>query len=1177
MLLELNEKDQDGGYPLLFACKNDNIDIVRTLIECANDTDVTLILNDKYQDGSYPLLHACSNNNSHLLKINEQQNDGNSPMIMACSKNNTEIIKFLFEYAFKKKFVLRLNEKNKEGKYPLLISIEQYNNIEMSKVLLDYAKTNHFLLKFDENDLENNSEIPDKTIDLFMVYKDTMEITCKENSKLSKRIQKMKTMLLIKRIGETIGLTNTDKYNSINDIFIEMVEKDEINTLQLFFDCISHDNITININEIKVRGWNSLNLIFSNNDMEMLQFLIDYANSHDLTLEINERDQWGNYPLLLAIKNKKSRMIIVLTEYAREEKIILELDEKDMYDTENNTDISYEIIRLLNKYEDTIKIVYQTNSRIIEKLNKLKEAIPLNVFFKERGYDEYDESTTTDIHKIFIDIIKKEDIAKLMLFFEYVSMNDIKININEIDSNEPCYLLVMIFSNNNSEIVHLLIDYSDENDITLEVNEKDNMGNYPLLSIIKNKNLEMLEVLGKYAKAKNIILQLDENDLENSSEISDDMIERFIEIEKENKMKIIYKNNSELFERINKWKEKTLMNMISKEIEFDHPNTFESINDILMYILEKKKIDQLNSLFEKASTDHINIDINNEKNSNTPSLLYLAFCNNNVEMVQSLIDYSHKNDTLLEINKRDMDGNYPLLVVIQNKNMEILEVLVKYAMAKNIILQLNESVLENSSEISDEMIRLFIEYGNEIKIEYKKGNSELLKKINNQKEKMLLEKISKEVEWEWDNVGDPHDPHDLPNIKEIYSNIIKTKNIKVLKLFFEYGIRYNIKINFTEINEYHLNPLYIAFCDNNIEIIHLFMDYANKNNIVLSLNEINNEYQHYPLEWSCLHNNIEIVQLLIENEKANNTILKLNEKGFNGNSPVMWACIKNNTEMVQLLIEYANKNEIGLELNEKNKLGNYLLFEACSNNNIEIVHLLINYANKNGIIIDLNEKSNKNNYPVLWACAANNLDLIQLLMDYASKTAIVLELNAKDDYGNYPLLWAINKNKNIEMIRILMEYAKNKSIILTYEENDRENISGKKDEINELLKAYQSIIDIIHTNKDEKNLTGSSIEIRKKDESLKREQEIKENNKNEEKDEDEEEDDDNDDEIEKFMEKEIYKKEERENDEDDDEIEEFNYTKKKEKKMIRMMKLKNLWTKNYIKRKKKRMMKMMMK
>eukprot|EP00833_Pecoramyces_ruminatium_P012474 jgi/Orpsp1_1/1186506/evm.model.d7180000051081.1 len=59
-------------------------------------------------------------------------------------------------------------------------------------------------------------------------------------------------------------------------------------------------------------------------------------------------------------------------------------------------------------------------------------------------------------------------------------------------------------------MVKLLIEYANQHQIILELNEKNDYGNYPLLEAINNNNIEIVKLLIEYANQHQIILELNE-------------------------------------------------------------------------------------------------------------------------------------------------------------------------------------------------------------------------------------------------------------------------------------------------------------------------------------------------------------------------------------------------------------------------------------------------------------------------------------------------------------------------------------------------------------------------------------------------------------------------------------------------------------------------------------------
>jgi len=83
--LGLNKKNRNGDSSIMIAIHNNNIEIVKLLMDYANKHNI-------------------------ILQLNEKNEDGNSIM-QAINNDNTEIVKLLMEYADNHNIVLELNEK----------------------------------------------------------------------------------------------------------------------------------------------------------------------------------------------------------------------------------------------------------------------------------------------------------------------------------------------------------------------------------------------------------------------------------------------------------------------------------------------------------------------------------------------------------------------------------------------------------------------------------------------------------------------------------------------------------------------------------------------------------------------------------------------------------------------------------------------------------------------------------------------------------------------------------------------------------------------------------------------------------------------------------------------------------------------------------------------------------
>ena len=98
----------------------------------------------------FNLLIEYANQHQIILELNEKDKDGQYPLYWAISNRNVEIVQLLLKYALQHQIILKLNEKDIYGQYPLYWAI-RYNNIEIVKLLLKYALQNKISLEYEKN------------------------------------------------------------------------------------------------------------------------------------------------------------------------------------------------------------------------------------------------------------------------------------------------------------------------------------------------------------------------------------------------------------------------------------------------------------------------------------------------------------------------------------------------------------------------------------------------------------------------------------------------------------------------------------------------------------------------------------------------------------------------------------------------------------------------------------------------------------------------------------------------------------------------------------------------------------------------------------------------------------------------------------------------------------------
>lgn len=81
------------------------------------------------------------------------------------------------------------------------------------------------------------------------------------------------------------------------------------------------------------------------------------------------------------------------------------------------------------------------------------------------------------------------------------------------------YPLSKAVENKNIKIIKLLMEYADQHQINLELNERSQHGCFPLLKAFYHKNTEIVELITEYAIQHQIILNYNKISIGKNSEI----------------------------------------------------------------------------------------------------------------------------------------------------------------------------------------------------------------------------------------------------------------------------------------------------------------------------------------------------------------------------------------------------------------------------------------------------------------------------------------------------------------------------------------------------------------------------------------------------------------------------------------------------------------------------------
>jgi len=293
----INQKDAIyGDYPLLCASMmNNNPYFLELLYNFSNENSIPLDVNEKNKNGDFPLLNMMSIEKATLFLKYVQNNNNN---------NNSNVI-------------LKINEKNNKGDYPLLRAVRK-NRLDVVKLLMEYANKNNIILKLNEVNNEGNYPLLYATnkkninmIKLLIKYANQNNIVLKINVRNNKDNYPLK--IAIKKNNSQILkllLAYAMKNNislSKEDVF-PFLSYDKIEILKILMKYAKGKKIALNLN-VK-NNYDSYPLLCSvmDNNYCIVEFLINYANEKNIVLELNDKNEFGDYPLLQAVDRNNTEM-----------------------------------------------------------------------------------------------------------------------------------------------------------------------------------------------------------------------------------------------------------------------------------------------------------------------------------------------------------------------------------------------------------------------------------------------------------------------------------------------------------------------------------------------------------------------------------------------------------------------------------------------------------------------------------------------------------------------------------------------------------------------------------------------------------------------------------------------------------------------------------------------------
>ncbi len=306
--IDVNHINNIGYNCLSYACKNNNINVIKYLIEIVK-------MDCKYIDkqANTFLILACTFSGSQLKTIqyliddckidyNHLNNDGNNCLTAACQSNNLSVVKYLIEIV---KMDINFNDKEQKN-ILMIICSKKFVNLEIFKYLFELNKIN-------VNKVDNSGNTC-----LIMV--------CKFNYVELKFI---KYLIEICKIDvyhmNNIGY-NCFGYTCMNNTNLNVIKyltkyfKNEINKININNDsyltlaCWGNKNLEIikylinelkmNINHKNINGFNCLMMAYRHNNLEIIKYLL---NEHQMDVNAN-----SDFPILKYICQENNDFVNII-------------------------------------------------------------------------------------------------------------------------------------------------------------------------------------------------------------------------------------------------------------------------------------------------------------------------------------------------------------------------------------------------------------------------------------------------------------------------------------------------------------------------------------------------------------------------------------------------------------------------------------------------------------------------------------------------------------------------------------------------------------------------------------------------------------------------------------------------------------------------------------------------
>ena len=479
----------ESGMLLIDAIKQDDYKLVRELMEL-NTVDINL----QDEDGNTALIFACKNDNYDIVKllvdkgadINVQNNNGISPLLAACyninDKNAANIAKLLITKG------ADVNSVDKDQATPLTVILEQetyglYGNI-VKMLLKNEADVNYktysgftplmlacasetYSLNYVRILINNEADIDAKNND----NETALMFACEDG------LYTIAKLLVYK--GADVNIKNNDgetAYTLARDY-----EHDRI--VKLLYKAGAEDDILADYNEEFLNSEDRTavydNLIkgIKHDDLDIVREIL--RNNEDDHIDFNYKDLDGNTLLILAVKVENENIVKILVDHGA-----------NVNETNDNkqTPLMYAVIlNYINIVKYLLKNGADVNLRdgddhtINDYANIYGVDDKIMALLEENNYDQLDYS---DNKSMLIEAIKRGNInAVSNLAFVF------GMDLDTQDGNTRDIPLILATKLDNEIIVRILIDAGANVDI------KDDNGNTALMISSSKGNENITRIL----------------------------------------------------------------------------------------------------------------------------------------------------------------------------------------------------------------------------------------------------------------------------------------------------------------------------------------------------------------------------------------------------------------------------------------------------------------------------------------------------------------------------------------------------------------------------------------------------------------------------------------------------------------------------------------------------------